>query len=208
MNWINSERSYSLLTLQPHSEESRKDFIKFRRKDVVFMFLIQLPLMLLCGVINLLLYIWHDDFDHLSRLVFAAAFALPTIVSWLLRNKVLFFHFLPFCWVLWYASNAYMTISLADSDENGPAAALAVGMQRSDNLFVLSSMLMTPSMTSFLVGTLPPYIISQLFMMATLADFGNPAVRTRFASAEPIKLISVFAIFYILQLRELKRFNE
>ena len=160
MKKIYTERSYSLFTLRPHSEEGRKDFVNFRRKDVVFMFLIQLPLMLLCGIINLFLYIWHDDFGHLSRLLFAAAFALPTIVSWLLRNKVLFFHFLPLSWVIWYASNTYMTISLAESDMNGPAAALAVGMQRSDNIFVLSSMLMTPSMTSFLIGTVPPYILS------------------------------------------------
>ena len=86
MSSIETESAYSLLTLRPHSEQGRKDFENFRRKDVVFMFLIQVPLMVLCGVINLLLYIWHDDFSHISRLLFAAAFALPCLVSWLLRN--------------------------------------------------------------------------------------------------------------------------
>ena len=53
-------------------------------------------------------------------------------------------------------------------------------------------------MTFFFLGTLPPYIISQLYMMYELADFDDPSVTPRVASAEPIKLVALFAIFYIL----------
>ena len=111
MNSSKTERQYSLLTLRPHSQSSRVAFENFRRKDVVFMFKLQVPLQLVTALCLIGLFLLEEELRYGGRLVYGTTVILLNLVGLSLRNKPIFFFFLPLYTTLYYAASTYFTMS-------------------------------------------------------------------------------------------------
>ena len=71
--------------------------------------------------------------------------------------------------------------------------------------YVTFCLLITPSFNFLLFGYAPPYIIGVVYLISTEANLDNPAF-IEIISIQPVYFMSGYAMFYLMQHRELRSF--
>ena len=75
-------------------------------------------------------------------------------------------------------------------------------------MLFLACLILAPSAAFLVASYWPSSIICSLFLIIKLSDFQNKQEVVRTVLLEPIRVAMLYVLFYTLQLRELKRFNE
>ena len=148
-----------------------------------------------------------EELRSRARFLFAISMIIPNLIGYALRNKPVFLYYLPVQFAIYYGANLYLSV-FQGAQEFDTEVALMNGLMRNAHMLLFYTILLTPSPTFLICGNFTTYILSNLFMIVKLADTQNGRELARLLFVEPVRVVTMYVFFHILQFRELKRFFE